>query len=136
MPSKTARTYRETAIETASPSERRLMLLEGSVTWAHSLMSAMDADDFEGIAEASERCRAILVALGTDLDTRVHPEMAARLSSLHGWLYRRVVDANQPEDLDEVIELLEFQRDAWREAVDVLRSSAAATSSDTIDIAG
>ena len=112
------------------------MLLEGSVTWAHSLMSAMDSNDFEGIAEASERCRAILVALGTDLDTRVHPEMAARLSSLHAWLYRRVVDADQPEDLDEVIELLEFQRDAWREAVAVLRGGNATEPSDTIDIAG
>ena len=112
------------------------MLLEGSVTWAHSLMSAMDSNDFEGIAEASERCRAILVALGTDLDTRVHPEMAARLSSLHTWLYRRVVDADQPEDLDEVIELLEFQRDAWREAVAVLRGGNATEPSDTIDIAG
>lgn len=112
------------------------MLLEGSVTWTRSLASMIDADDSEGIAESSERCRAILIALGTDLDTRVHSEMASRLSSLHAWLYQCVADVTRSEELDEVIEFLEFQRDAWREAVEVLRNGGTATPSDVIDMAG
>jgi flagellar biosynthetic protein FliS len=135
VPRETAKSYQTTPTGTASPAERRLMLLEGSVTWTRSLASMIDADDSEGIAESSERCRAILIALGTDLDTRVHSEMASRLSSLHTWLYQCVTEVTRSDELDEVIELLEFQRDAWREAVEVLRSGGTATSSDVIDMA-
>ena len=132
----TARTYRRTAVETASPAERRLMLLEGAVTWSRSLGAALDAEDFEAIAESSERCRAILIVLGTDLDTRVHPDLAERLASLHFWLYQSVVDATSSAHLGDVIELLEFQRDAWRDAVDVLRSGNGTAPAETIDLAG
>lgn len=112
------------------------MLLEGAVTWARSLAAALEVDDFEAIAEASERSRSILVTLGTDLDTRVHPYLASRLASLHAWLYRCVVEAQCPADLAEVVELLEFQRDAWREAVSVLRRGDGPGPSGPIDIAG
>ncbi len=132
----TARTYRQTAVETASPAERRLMLLEGAVTWSRALGEALDAEDFDGIAESSSRCRAILVALGTDLDTRVHPDLAQRLASLHFWLYQCVVDAKSSIDLGDVVELLEFQRDAWRDAVEVLRAGDATSPPKTIDLAG
>ena len=112
------------------------MLLEGAVTWSRALGDAFDAADYDAIAESSDRCRAILVALGTDLDTRVHPELAQRLASLHFWLYQSVVDAKSSIDLGDVIELLEFQRDAWRDAVDVLRAGAGTAPAESIDLAG
>ena len=70
------------------------------------------------------------------IDTRQLEELAQRLASLHFWLYQCVVDAKSSIDLGDAVELLEFQRDAWRDAVEVLRAGDATSPPKTIDLAG
>ena len=109
------------------------MLLEGAVTWIRSLREAIETGDKAAVADCSCRCRAILMALGVDLDTRVEHVLARRLAALHSFLHGLLAQATQAADLDDVLEIIEFQRDAWREAVVLLRGRDAGTSSISIE---
>ncbi|MBM43616.1 MAG: hypothetical protein CMJ36_01190 [Phycisphaerae bacterium] len=116
-----------------SPAWHRLMLLEGAVTSLRSLREAFDCDDEASLEEFGNRCRAILMALGVDTDTRVEHGLARRLAALHSFLHGLLVQASRPSDLDDVLEIIEFQRDAWRDAVVLLRRHDAGTSSIEIE---
>lgn len=133
-----AATYRTTDVTTASPSQRRLMLLEGALTAAQSLRAAHADRDFEAIAEQGSHCRSILIALMTELDASSDRRLADQLSSLHAWLWQQVASASTAEDLDDPITILTQQRDAWREAVELLRGAAAGESDSVgpVDVAG
>ena len=133
-----AAAYRATDVTTASPSQRRLMLLEGALAAAKSLQDAYEQRDFEGIAEQGSHCRSILIALMTELDASSDRRLADQLSSLHAWLWQQVACASKATDLDDPITILTQQRDAWRDAVDLLRSAGTGGSeqSGPVDVAG
>ncbi|MEE2719906.1 MAG: flagellar export chaperone FliS [Planctomycetota bacterium] len=133
-----AAAYRTTDVTTASPSQRRLMLLEGALTAAHSLRDAHAAGDFEAIAEQGSHCRSILIALMTELDASSDRRLADQLSSLHAWIWQQVASASTADDLDDPITILTQQRDAWREAVDLLRTAGTGASEPLgpVDVAG
>ncbi|MEE3001914.1 MAG: flagellar export chaperone FliS [Planctomycetota bacterium] len=121
------------ARSSVSPAWHRLMLLEGAVTSLRSLREAIETGDEASVAECGDRCRAILMALGVDTDTRVEHVLARRLAALHSFLHGLLAQATRTADLDDVLEILEFQRDAWREAVVLLRRNDAGTSSIEIE---
>ncbi len=73
------------------------------------------------------------MALGVDTDTRVEHVLARRLAALHAFLHGLLAQATRIADLDDVLEIIEFQRDAWREAVVLLRRNDAGTSSIEIE---
>ena len=133
-----AAAYRATDVTTASPSQRRLMLLEGALAAAKSLQTAHDDRDFEAIAEQGSHCRSILIALMTELDASSDRRLADQLSSLHAWLWQQVACASRASDLDDPITILTQQRDAWRDAVEILRSvgDGGLEQSGPVDIAG
>jgi len=133
-----AAAYRATDVTTASPSQRRLMLLEGALAAAKSLQAAHDDRDFEAIAEQGSHCRSILIALMTELDASSDRRLADQLSSLHAWLWQQVACASRASDLDDPITILTQQRDAWRDAVEILRSAGngGLEQSGPVDIAG
>ena len=134
-----AAAYRSVDVTTASPSQRRLMLLEGAVTSATLLQSAHRSRNFEEIAEQGSHCRSILIALMSELDASADRRLAEQLSSLHAWLWQEIASASKAEDLDDAITILMQQRDAWREAVELLRAtkgSTAAGSDGPFDVAG
>tara|TARA_B100001059_G_scaffold196568_2_gene201614 strand:- start:8262 stop:8675 length:414 start_codon:yes stop_codon:yes gene_type:complete len=134
----TAAVYRETDVTTATPSHRRLMLLDGAVAAAVALRDAYRSNAFEAIAEEGSRCRAILIALMTELDASKDRRLAEQLSSIHAWLWQQVASARCADDLDDPISTLEQQRDAWREAVDLLRTAPvdAEPAPGPLDVAG
>jgi flagellar biosynthetic protein FliS len=133
-----AAAYRETDVMTASPSKRRLMLLEGALVAATSLQMAHREHDFEAIAEQGSHCRSILIALMTELDVSSDRHLAEQLSSLHAWLWQQVACASRAEDLDDPITILQQQRDAWRTAVDLMRATPGKPKnpSGPLDVAG
>lgn len=133
-----AATYRTTDVTTASPSQRRLMLLEGALAAAISLRAAHAARDFEAIAEQGSHCRSILIALMTELDASKDRRLSEQLSSLHAWVWQQIACASVADDLDDPIAILAQQRDAWSEAVDLLRAPGRSGSGplDTVDVAG
>ncbi|MDG2199676.1 MAG: flagellar protein FliS [Phycisphaerales bacterium] len=133
-----AATYRETDVKTASPSQRRLMLLEGALAAATSLQMAHRERDFDGISEQGSHCRSILIALMTELDASSDRHLAEQLSSLHAWLWQQVACASRAEDLDDPITILQQQRDAWRTAVDLMKSTPGEqeNTSGPLDVAG
>jgi len=133
-----AATYRETDVLTASPSQRRLMLLEGALAAATSLQVAYRDREFEAIAEQGSQCRSILIALMTELDASSDRHLAEQLSSLHAWLWQQIACASRAEDLDDPITILQQQRDAWRTAVDLMKSTSDEPGQSTgpLDVAG
>lgn len=114
------------------------MLLEGAVAAAVALREAYRSNAFEDIADEGSRCRAILIALMTELDASKDRLLAEQLSSIHAWLWQQVASARCADDLDDPITTLEQQRDAWREAVDLLRAAPdeAASATGALDVAG
>jgi len=109
------------------------MLLEGAVTSLRSLREAFETGDEDAIVEYGHRSRAILMDLGVDTDTRVEHGLARRLAALHAFLHGLLAQATRTADLDDVLEIIEFQRDAWRDAVVLLRRHDAGTSSIEIE---
>ena len=103
------------------------------MTSLRSLREAIETSDEVAVAECSARCRAILMALGVDTDTRVEYVLARRLAALHSFLHGLLAQATRTADLDDVLEIIEFQRDAWREAVALLKRRDAGTSSIEIE---
>jgi flagellin-specific chaperone FliS len=112
------------------------MLLEGAVKVAMELQEAHRQRDFESIDAHGSKCRSILVALMSELDASVDRRLAEMLTSLHSWLWQQVASAQCPEDLDLAIELMEQQRDAWREAIDLMRAVKDDSAAGPLDVAG
>ena len=85
---------------------------------------------------------ASITRAGVKVITRPGPVITAALittemlTSLHSWLWQQVATAQDPEDLDLAIELMEQQRDAWKEAIELMRVMKNETETGPIDLAG
>lgn len=109
--------YLRTQVLTASPQELRLMLYDGALKFARQARPALEQRDFEQSYQSLVRVQSILMELSNSLNREVMPEVCDRLTALYNFLYRRTVEANVQRDpaiLDEVIEILEYERETWR----------------------
>lgn len=108
--------YLRTKILTASPEELRLMLIEGAIRFSRQGREAMVKKDFEGVYENMTKAKEILLELMNALRHDIEPEICANLERLYTYMYRRMLDAGMeknPEIVDEVIDLLEYDRETW-----------------------
>jgi len=109
--------YLKTRIMTASPEELRLMLYDGAIKFANQAKAAIDKQDFETSYTALMRAQKIVLELSTSLNHDVAPELCEKLSALYTYIYRLLVEANmnrQIRQLDEAIELLQYERETWQ----------------------
>lgn len=100
------------------------------------MQAAFDASDHEAIAHHGSRCRSILIALMTELNPSVDLRLARDLGSLYTFLWQQMAEAKTAEELDDTIEILEQQRDAWRTAVELLQSGPPSPGDGPLDVAG
>jgi flagellar protein FliS len=109
--------YLRTRILTASPAELRLLLLDGAIRFAQATRDALERRDYEGVFANTTRCQNILLELINGLRPEQDPELCAKLSGLYTFLYTRMVSGcsqRNTASVDEVLKLLEFERETWQ----------------------
>lgn len=115
--------YLRTQVLTAPPEQLRLMLLDGAIRFAAQGREAMGRRDFEGVYLGVSQCRNIVFELMTTIGPGADPELADRVRALYTFLYTRLLEASTERSttkLDEVIGLLEYERQTWAMFIDRL----------------
>lgn len=115
--------YLRTKVMTASPAELRLMLIDGAIRFAQQARSGLIANDHEKVYTGSVQCRAILTELITSLQPEVDRLLCERLTSLYTFIYNEMVGAvsnRDPQGVDQVLELLRYERETWTLAIERL----------------
>ena len=108
--------YLETKVMTASPAELRLMLIDGAIRFTEQARAALASRDHEAAFEGFSKARAIVTELIAGLNPDISPELCERLTKLYTFVFTRLVDAastRSEETLDEVLQLLRYERDTW-----------------------
>lgn len=111
-----ANAYLRTKVMTSSPEELRLMLIEGAIRFTRVGREGLVNKDYERVYEGFTRAKDILMELINALRPEVDPELCKRLSALYTFMYRRLMDASlekNPAIADEVLDLLEYERETW-----------------------
>ena len=108
--------YLRTKVMTAGPAELRMMLFDGALRFARKGRAGLAEQDFEAAYEGISRCQQILMELINGLRPEQDPVLCERLSGLYTFLYTRLIDGSRqrsPEIVEEVIKLLEYERQTW-----------------------
>ncbi len=112
--------YKKATITTSSPGELILMLYNGLIRFLRHAKLALKEKKIEEAHNYIIRAEDIIETLLSSLDYEKGGEIARNLSMLYDYTYWRLVEANTKKDetiVDEVIEILEPLRDAWKEIV-------------------
>jgi flagellar protein FliS len=131
-----ASVYLKTKVTTASPLELRQMLVDGAIRFIESARRGLQAKDYEALYVGVTRCQAILMELINALRPEHNPELCQRLSALYTYMYTRLMKASSErnlEVLDEVLNLLRYERETWdmAQAKLIEENTAAARLQDT-----
>ncbi len=108
--------YFRTKVMTASREELRLMLIEGSLRFMRGGRDALAAKNWEEVYSGFTQAKAIILELMNTLDRSINPELCDRLTGLYTYMYSRLTEGSLEKDLakvDEVIGLMEYERDTW-----------------------
>ena len=109
--------YLRTQVMTAGPLQLRLLLYDGALRFCRNARKALESSDFEQNYYNLNKAQNIVIELSNSLQYDQAPELCDRLAALYNYCYRRLVDANlerDPEIIDEVIELISYERETWR----------------------
>lgn len=121
--------YLKTKVLTASPAELRLMLVEGAIRFCREGRDGLAEKDHEKTFEGLSQAKSILMELLSALRPEIDPDLCAKLSALYTFMYTQLLEANldkKPELVDEVIRLLEYERETWVLLVEKLACERAA----------
>lgn len=120
--------YLRTRVLTATPEQLRLMLLEGAVRFARAGREGLEIKNYEQSYDGFTKCRNILVELMNSMRPEVDPDLCKRVNALYTFLYIHLTEASLEKDsrkADEVIELLEYERQTWILLMDKLAAERA-----------
>jgi flagellar protein FliS len=124
--------YLQTKVLTASPAELRLMLIDGAIRFAEQAKAGLQSRDHEKTFEGFSKARSIVTELISGLNPEADPELCDRLTGLYTYVFTRLVDASSErsvEIVDEVIQIIRFERETWALLVESLsRENASAAS--------
>ncbi len=116
MTTETANPYLRSKVLTASPAELRLMLFDGAIKFAEQAKDGIDRNDHEAAYNGTTRCQGIVAELLTALRPEHDKELCERLSGLYTFMYTRLMTAiveRDPAVVEEVLKLLEYERETW-----------------------
>jgi flagellar secretion chaperone FliS len=108
--------YLRTRVMTSSPAELRLLLLDGAIRFAEDGREGLVEGDQELLYAGFSQCRNILLELVSSVREEVDPVLSQRVRGLYTYMFRRLVEARLDENVeavDEVIELLRYERETW-----------------------
>lgn len=109
--------YRQTAIETATPTRLVVMLYDGAIRFLSAALPEMKARRYDAQSRLIGRAQAIVAHLQSTLNFDAG-EVAEYLQTCYVALYDALTDANihdKPESVEEAIEVLRELREAWIE---------------------
>ena|SRR5690606_24799683 len=115
--------YLRNRVMSATPEQLRLMLVEGALRFAHQGRAGIEARNPEQAYEGIHQCQSILLELVNSLDHAKAPDLCRNLAGLYMFMYRRLIEALLEKDvkpIDEVIALLEHERETWVMLMDKL----------------
>lgn len=126
-----ANPYLKTRVMSASPAELRLMLIDGAIRFAEQARDGLETRNYERSYEGFSRARAIITELIAGLNPESDPALCDRLTGLYTFLFTRLVEASSErsvEMIDEVINVLQTERETWKMLVEslALENSSAA----------
>lgn len=116
MTADSANAYLRTKVMTASPAQLRLMLIEGAIKFAIQGRDGLASKDYAASYNGLTQAKSIILELINCLRPEVDADLCAKLSALYTFMYRRLIDANlekKPAIVDEVLALLEYERETW-----------------------
>ncbi len=128
MPQSARNSYLETQVLTATPQKLRLMLIEGAIRFARRAQSAWDDNRNEAL-ESLRRCRSIV----SELLAAVQPdesELPRLVAGVYVFLFQALTVAQSTGDrrkLDDVLRILDIERETWRQLCNELPDSPAAS---------
>lgn len=124
-PANQANEYLATKVMSASAEELRLMLLDGAIKFCRQGREGLAGKNYEACYNGFTRCRAILMELVQTMRPEHDAELCARLTGLYMYMVMRLLESSHEKDLakaDEVIGLLEYDRQTWAMLMDKLAS--------------
>lgn len=112
--------YLEAQVLTATPHKLRLLLIEGALRFARQSLKCWDDHRDAEALQALVRCRAIVSELLTSIRTEESP-VARKVAAVYVFLFRELAEAQlqrDPSRLPGAIEVLETERETWRQVCD------------------
>ena len=116
--------YLQNAVMTASPEQLHLMLYDGAIRFTRQAIEATRNKDWEKAFNAFTRTQNILVEMNAGLNYKIDADLCKRTASLYNFMYRKLVEASVQRDpaiAEDVLRLLEYQRETWVMVIDKLR---------------
>jgi flagellar secretion chaperone FliS len=110
--------YRETAVQTSSPTRLVVMLYEGSIKFVREGVAAIQSKDLERKRHAIDRAMAIVQHLQGTLEMEKGGVVAADLDRLYSYITSRIFEGSaklQTAPLEEAIKLLKTLLSGWEE---------------------
>jgi flagellar protein FliS len=131
--------YFENQVFTATPQKLRWMAIDGAIRFARQAAEYWRQEKvFEG-GEALIGCQRLLVELMSTVKPERAPEIAGNVIELYAYVSRLLNDARRTRDpkmLADVIEILEIERETWRQVCEQLGATTQATvNAPSLDIA-
>ncbi len=105
------------------------MLLDGAIRFAEKGREGLVRADYEMVYDGISRCQSILMELINSLRPEHDSEVCKRLSGLYTFLYTRLMEASrikEPALVEDVIRLLQYERETWSMLVQKLADENAA----------
>jgi flagellar protein FliS len=118
IPGNIAARYKNVQVQTCSPAQLVLLLLEGVIRFAAEADQAMQRGDRARAGERTGRCHAILEELAGGLDMTDDTGLCENLMGVYVFCMGRLIEANLKQDreiLAEVPKVLRPIRDGWAE---------------------
>lgn len=131
--------YLRNTVLQATPEQLQLLLYDGALRFASQGREALERKDYEASYEKLSRSQAIVLEMEAGLRPEVNRKLCEQMSSLHNFVYRKLVQATVQRDvspLDDAVKILRQMRETWvllLEKVNVTRAELAASPSRPAD---
>ena len=117
-----ANTYKNSAVQTASPADLTLMLYDGAIKFCNIALVGFEKNDVEKINTNIQKAQRIIAELRATLNFKY--AVAKDFDVVYEYIYRRLVEANikkDPEILEDTMRHIREMRDTWREVMKIAK---------------
>ncbi len=126
MPSSARNSYLETEVLTATPQKLQYMLLDAGVRAIQRAKQLWSDGKAEKGSESLIRAQQIVTELLCGLNRDVDAGLAEKVAAIYLFVFRTLMEANLKHDaakLDDAVEVLEIERETWRQVCEKLGSA-------------
>lgn len=135
--------YLETEVMTAAPQKLQLLLVEAAIRKTQLCKSCWESGDNDAATEAIIRAQQIVTEVVCSLRVDGEDDVVRKMAGVYLFVFRTLARAqleHEPRLLDEAIDVLEVERETWREVCEKFgtkrEAGAASTEVDQLPAAG